>query len=299
MRASSKPFRILSIDGGGIRGVYPITILARLADELGGSLLDHFDLMVGTSTGAVIVAGLAIGKSPAEILDLYVHDGPGVFTLRQRSGYGSLKSYYDTSHARDILRAFLGPATLAEARLPVAFPAINVATAEGRLFTSWDQPEQTLADVVTASAAAPYYFDPEPIDGQLFVDGGLWANNPSLAAYASAIGDLKVAPKRVRLLSLGTGYRKQYFSADERQGKSWGLIHWHPTQFIKMLVESQAFGAEDLLRKLLPATQCLRVNFVDEQLPPIDAYQKIDAFRERGEQSFDEHRGEILRLLSA
>jgi len=298
MPKTAKPFHILSIDGGGIRGVYPATILARLSQEIDSPILSQFDLLVGTSTGAVIVACLAIGKTPEEILNLYMNDGPGVFTLRQRSGYGSLKSYYDTSHAREILRKFLGSATLADAQIPVAFPVINVVQAEGRLFTSWSHPEQSLVDVVTASAAAPYYFDPEPIDGQLFVDGGLWANNPGLAAYASAIGDLGIAAKRIRLLSLGTGYRKQYFSSDERLGKSWGLIHWHPSQFIKMLVESQAYGAEDLLRKLLPDSQHLRVNYVDEQLPPINAYQKIDMFRDRGNRSFDEYRTAILALLS-
>lgn len=297
MSNNNELFRILSIDGGGVRGVYPATILSHLERNLGRSIAKNFDLIIGTSTGAIIASTLAIGKSPDEIIKIYSTYSSSVFNIQEQSGYGAVKSYYDTRSARVILQKIFESSKLRDTQLPVAFCATNVGRAEGRIFTSWEDGDQSLVDVVTASCAAPYYFDPELIDGELFADGGLWANNPSLAGYSLAVGRFNIAPENIRLLSLGTGYQKQYFSPSQLPGQSWGLVQWRPNRFIKMLIESQSFGSEQLLTNIIPKNAYVRVNFFDQNLPSIDEYQRLEELCVRADQSYNELKPEILSLF--
>ncbi len=201
---------ILALDGGGVRGVVSIAFLERieaiLSEAAGRPVLlaEYFDLIGGTSTGAIIAAGLALGTPASEVKRYYFHLGPKVFR-KSRLRLPGLAPVFDAAMLKQELLDSFGERTLesADLRTGLAVVAKRIDTASAWLLTNnprakfWnDPPDQSfignrhfrLADVVRASAAAPHYFAPEAIsiaEGQkpgLFVDGGVTThNNPSLA----------------------------------------------------------------------------------------------------------------------
>src|SRR5688572_24378464 len=229
---------ILALDGGGVRGVVAIAFLERIEALLGEAagkpvrLSDYFDLIGGTSTGAVIAAGLALGMPASEVKRLYFHLGPRVFR-KSRLRLPMLAPVFDAAALKNELLAFFGERKLESADLLTGLAVIakRIDTASAWLLTNnpkkfWDDPPDRsfignrhfrIADIVRASAAAPHYFAPEAIsiaEGQkpgLFVDGGVTAhNNPSLAllqiatvpaygyAWPTGVDDLLI-------VSIGTG----------------------------------------------------------------------------------------------
>jgi patatin-like phospholipase/acyl hydrolase len=214
----SQPFRVLSLDGGGIRGVFTVSYLAALERGTNdGSIASKFDLIAGTSTGGIIALGLAFGIPPAEILDMYRMAGPSIFPDKvARLGFiprllrlarGPL---YDPLPLRSELERLFGEATLADMKLPVVVPAVNVVRGGIHVFKSLDDPRlkfdrrARVVDVALATSAAPFYFPAHHVHEGRWIDGGLWANSPVAVAAAEAVGFMGVEAERVRLLSVGT-----------------------------------------------------------------------------------------------
>ncbi|MCW5695639.1 MAG: patatin-like phospholipase family protein [Bauldia sp.] len=231
---------ILALDGGGVRGVVSIAFLERvealLSEGVGRPVRLHeaFDLIGGTSTGAIIATALALGMPAAEVRDLYFRLAPKVFR-KARFRLPGFAPIFDAARLKEELVAFCGDETLASPRLltGLAVVAKRVDTASAWLLTNnpraryWDDPPDgsyignrhfRIADTVRASAAAPHYFAPEPIsvaDGAppgLFIDGGVTAhNNPSLAllqiATIPAYGYAwPTGADELLIISVGTGF---------------------------------------------------------------------------------------------
>jgi len=102
-RMAADRFQILSLDGGGLRGMYTAAVLARLEEDLGIRIVDHFDLIAGTSTGGIIALGLGLGMTPREILEFYAAHGPRIF--RDRTGLRSLRRISRTKYSAEPLRS--------------------------------------------------------------------------------------------------------------------------------------------------------------------------------------------------
>lgn len=197
--------RILSVDGGGIRGVIPATILAYVEAKLQKRIIDMFELVAGTSTGAIIACCLAKGMSAKKIVELYRYDGPRIFRRTWRSRLfdhmGLSKPLYPAEGVESVLGDHLGETPLSKVRIPILVPAHDMALGRDVFFKSSDpeMAEVRLSTVARCSSAAPYYF---PAKGGL-VDGGVFANNPSDCAIIEA---MKTQPlSGIRVLSLGTG----------------------------------------------------------------------------------------------
>ncbi len=237
------PKRILSIDGGGARGVLAIGILkaieAALARRHGRPirLCDYFDLVGGTSTGAIIAAGLALGFSTVDLLEFYQRLVPRVFR-RSFWRVAGIQSKFDGRRLKAELDVILGARTLDTPdlltglaiimkRLDTASPWIVANNPRARY---WDSPPDrsfignrhfALAALVRASTAAPHFFQPELIDVSeggrpgLFVDGGVTPhNNPALQLFLLAVleGHRLAWPQggdRLLLVSIGTGQSRQ------------------------------------------------------------------------------------------
>jgi patatin-like phospholipase/acyl hydrolase len=205
----------VSIDGGGIKGVVPAYIFTYLEERLGSALPIAY--VGGTSTGSILGAGLATGIPAEKLLSFYLQDGPRIFgtpswkyKLKTLNGLKGAK--YDTQIFQDILLEKLGPGLLKDVKIPFLCTAFNMSKGLPELFTSTTTPNVRLVDVVAASSAAPTYFAPKIINGDSYIDGGMYANNPSLAVFTKAKEMYGVLAKDLTLLSVGTGSRLESYS---------------------------------------------------------------------------------------
>jgi uncharacterized protein len=215
-------FRILSLDGGGIRGVFPAAFLARLEEHLDYPIGRYFDLIAGTSTGGIIAIGLGLDLSAADILKLYVDQGPAIFDqehgvvenwIRQR--LRGMAHWIATKHSSEALRGaledVLGARRIGESHTRLVIPAwhpllervyIYKTAHHRRLETDYKQPA---IDAAMATAAAPTFLKPHMTEsGVELLDGGVWANNPIGVAIIEAVGTLGWPGQRLKILSIGT-----------------------------------------------------------------------------------------------
>ncbi len=241
----TEPYRILSIDGGGIRGLIPAVVLDRIEERVGRPIAECFDLIAGTSTGGILAVALTrAGEdgrpmwSAAELIELYENQGPKIF---DRNVFKTLESVFaieDEKYPRENLESALDH-YLGEARLRDALTDLLIASYETeQRFPFFFKRRRALEDpaydfpireVAYATAAAPTYFEPlkletedSTIDYFSLIDGGVYANNPSMCAYAEA---RRHYPDRaVMVISLGTGELTRSLSYDDLEG--WGLREW-------------------------------------------------------------------------
>ena len=235
-------YRVLSIDGGGIRGIVTTVMMQRLAATPGlEGFLDKADLIAGTSTGGLLALGIARGLGLEAIRDLYVNDGPEIFDdswIDDLLDLGRLRGAdYKTAPMRRVLKKVLGADTtlgqLEKRVLITAFDLDNEAANERKrswkpkLFHNFPGPgndrSELAVDVGLYTAAAPTYFP--SVDG--YVDGGVYASNPAMCALAQTQDrryiDPPVALDEVVLLSLGTGTSLFYIKGKTHD---WGYAQW-------------------------------------------------------------------------
>jgi len=210
-------FKILSLDGGGIRGAFSASVLASFEAQFGVRLVEYFDLIVGTSTGGIIALGLAAGLPAAEIREFYRTQGPRIFPpLRGgRRLWRLVSSVIRAKHSQGPLKAALSEAfggrTVGSLETRVVIPAFNCNAGQIRLFKTPHHDRLTrdhsrsLVEVALATTSAPYFLPGYvSAESERFVDGGVWANNPILVGVVEAIGYLQVPADRIHVLSVGT-----------------------------------------------------------------------------------------------
>jgi patatin-like phospholipase/acyl hydrolase len=214
--ADQTSYRILSLDGGGIRGVFPAAFLARVEEQLGKPIGSYFDLIAGTSTGGIIAIGLGLGLSAHDILKLYEEKGPAIFDQQHGRVENWLRqrwrgSKYPSTPLREALTGILGQRRLGESRTRLVIPAwhpmlervyIYKTAHHPRLETDYEQPA---LEAAMATVAAPTFLKPHlTSDAIELVDGGVWANNPIGVAVIEATGMLNWPADRLKILSIGT-----------------------------------------------------------------------------------------------
>lgn len=214
--------RILSIDGGGIKGMFPATFLAELEATVERPLWEYFDLITGTSTGGIIAIGLAMGIPASTIRDLYEEKGPEIFGQSSSGLNGALQRgiakarwlSWGPKHQSETLHehvsSILGDRKIGHANTRLMIPAFHGKTRQVYIFkTPHHERFQTdynvlASDAAMATAAAPTYFKEFVTSQDVgLVDGGLWANNPTGVAVAEGIGTLGWRPDEIRVLSVG------------------------------------------------------------------------------------------------
>jgi patatin-like phospholipase/acyl hydrolase len=258
-----KKIRVLSVDGGGIRGIIPGTILAQLERFLqqqsnnNRKIGDYFDLIAGTSTGGILSCIYLTpdeeGKakySAQDAVDLYIKYGHTIFNrkLGQKvfNPGGIVREKYSADSIYELLTTYFGDVTLDKLIKPSLITSYNITDRRAVFFTSADARTDNIynfyvRDVARATSAAPTYFSPayiQSLNGQMFalVDGGMFANNPALCAYAEARGlefskffnnpqkkDKPTAADMI-ILSIGTGSVKKKYKFDDF--KNAGEIKW-------------------------------------------------------------------------
>jgi len=295
-------FKILSLDGGGIRGAFTAACLAEWEKQLGGKLGDYFDLIAGTSTGGIIAAGLAAGLPAEKIVEFYRGKGAAIFLPRGKAKIDNFwlrlvspllrrefrnrlgiefddlfQCKYDADALEESLVEVFGDQVVGDVRgARLLLPSIDTIVGRTTVFKTPHLPGLTrdrhfkIVDVLRATTAAPTYFPQATFSRDAaYVDGGLWANNPGMVAYAEAIkirecmikatGEEPFRLDDIRVLSLGTG-EFSYSHSPPANGP--GIGYWVP-KIADLMSISQSQGVHFQLQYLL-GSRYHRTNF---QLP--------------------------------
>lgn len=257
-------FQILSLDGGGIKGLFEAALLAKLEEDLRTRVADHFDLVVGTSTGGIIALGLGLGLSPREIVNFYREEGgrifrPGFF----RSIRHLTRAKYEQAPLQKALQKYFGDRLLGESAKRLVIPSYNLSSDDLYNFKTAHEPrfkrdyKVPAWKVALATSAAPTYLPAcRAVDAHRLVDGGLWANNPTLVGLVEALSYLKVPKEQISILSIGTSY------AVTSRGKKLdlgGLLHWR-RDGIDVAFRGQSKGAISQASLLLGKGKVERVD---------------------------------------
>ncbi|WP_170871521.1 CBASS cGAMP-activated phospholipase [Desulfosporosinus metallidurans] len=209
--------KILTIDGGGIKGVFPAAFLASIEDIVGDRIGKYFDLIVGTSTGGILALGLGLGFTAKELLAFYEEYGATIFRSRWVwrlpvinfiSGLAATR--YKQEPLRNALEQKFGNKLLGECLTRVVIPSLNLETGQVHVYKTSHHPKlvtdykEKVVDVALATSAAPTYFPAfRATSGVPLVDGGLWANNPVGLSVVEAIGILGWMATDIKVFSLG------------------------------------------------------------------------------------------------
>lgn len=238
-----KEIRILSIDGGGIRGVLPAVILNEIQNRTKKHPTELFDMIAGTSIGGILALGLVASaendnKIPLlqtdELVDFFVKEGKTIFSEKKwkkiSSLQGAIDEKYDSSGIDGFLQSHFGNRKMKDSIIPVFVTSFEIEKYTPLNFKSWDLDQDFLMSFAARStSAAPTYFELAKgihlSSGENYycIDGGLNNNNPSLLALIEA---KKLFPdaEKIFILSLGTGKMKKTLNPEK--AKDWGAIGW-------------------------------------------------------------------------
>ena len=256
-------YRIITFDGGGIRGLFSAVLLDRIVKAF-PTLLENTQLLAGTSTGGIIALGLAAGLSTEQLISLYRDNGPKIFDsswLRHLADLDGLAgSDYDNTELQKILTGLFGTRTLGDLKKKVLIPSFDMDSGQDpfadpprtwkpKFFHNFEgddsDGEQKMVDVALRTSAAPIFFP----SYEHYADGGLVANNPSMSALAQAIdpetGNQKLDD--IRLLSIGTGITPTFISGSDHD---WGLAHW-ARNLVSVMIDGVMGVADYQCKKLL------------------------------------------------
>jgi len=275
------PFQILSLDGGGIKGLFSVAVLAALEEDHNTRVAEHFDLITGTSTGGIIALGLGLGLRPREIVEFYVREGPSIFG--NPFGWRNARHWFFRKFSQDPLRKALQETEgfkgkiLADSRKRLVIPSYNLGEDDVYLFKTphhdrlrrdWKVP---VWQVALATSAAPTYFPTcTVVDGTRLIDGGVWANNPTLVGITEAVSMLGVSLGQIRVCSLGTSDEVSHRSGLLKHG---GRLPW-ASAAVEVIMRGQSLGVYKQALHLLGPD---RISRLDPKVPKgLLALDKVD-----------------------
>lgn len=261
-------FRILSLDGGGIKGTFTAAVLAELEQMIRKPVADYFDLITGTSTGGLIAIALGLGISPQEMLHFYEKDGPIIFPLvgmhgRIKREFSWLsKTKYSATPLKNSIASVLGNRLLGESKRRLAIPSFNAVNGDIYIFKTAHHERfkqdfrEKAVNVALATSAAPSYFPAfRHENGLAFIDGGVWANAPVTVGIVEALAVMEKQVSDIELLSIGTTDSPYFVEEEKRSG---GLGQWNKDLvFVQMQAQSAGALAQ---AKVMLRDRFLRVN---------------------------------------
>lgn len=265
-----KVFKILSIDGGGIKGLYSASVLARIEEKTGKRVCDYFDLICGTSTGGLIALGLSIGIPAQELADLYYSRGVEIFPVSNKRPIRFiqrkwqfikqllLRGKFSNKALVKILEETFGEKAMGEAGTLLCIPSFNLIKGEPRVFKFPHKEGKyfmdkniRMVDVALATSAAPTYLPIHEHGNVLYADGGIWANNPSLCGLLEALDHFVGEGKqfdRFSLLSVASVEQPSGWASTSKKSRS--FRHWGNKLF-QASMDGQAFFNDFFLRKVI------------------------------------------------
>ncbi len=281
-----KKFRIISFDGGGLKGLVSLGILERISSELGSDeWIQMADMFAGTSTGGLIALALADGMSVSDIKDFYTKSGPHIFNKRTALYASSLWRFlhvgYDNRVLSDDLSTMFKERTLTQLKKNVVVVSYDLSRREGKRdywapkifqnFAGDGQDDNSVARVGLYTSAAPTYLP--SVDG--FVDGGVCANNPSMCALSQVLDGRNDTPRELAeicLISIGTGVnpvsvRKKFIW--------WGILRWN-VKLLRIIMDGATGIADYQCRQILTTARYLRMQKELDEKFEMDDASRID-----------------------
>lgn len=297
----NKSFNILSLNGGGIKGLFQASFLNLLRQELPNPIYTYFDLIAGTSTGAIIGMALALDVDPQLIVAMYKKDGSSIF----KNHFWDVVTKggrYDQKILKSKLKSIFKSKQLRDCKTEVLFSATSVDHFEHKVFTRNEggSNEGLLAiDVVLSSSAAPTYFNSVKLSGQdsAFLDGGMWVNNPSLLAVLYANKKLDIPLDCIKLISIGTGKTPKGLSFDEfNKIRPYSLKSVE--SILNVMFDSQASYADEYSDLLLNKGHKIVINpALKNPIAMDDVSKAIVDLPPLAERIFNQKKDEIKLLL--
>lgn len=307
--SAERPCRILSLDGGGAKGFYTLGVLREIEGMVECPLCEKFDLIFGTSTGAIIAALLALGQSVSAISDLYETYLPGVMQRKGRAGKSAaLKVLGDAVFQGAMFTDMKTGVGVVTTRWIIERPMIfktSIDQAHGRMGTFSPGFGVRVSDAVQASCSAFPFFERKTVKtdkGDLveLIDGGYCANNPTLYAIADAIMALKLPPEHLRVVSVGVGIypapKQSWFSTTKWAQKLLSV------QLLQKTLEINTQSMDQLRHILYRHVPTVRISDTFEQ-PEMatDLFEhnmtKLNILRQRGAESFARNEADLQKLL--
>ena len=332
---TSSTFRILSLDGGGIRGAFSAAFLAKIESSVDQPITDYFDLITGTSTGGIIAVALGLGIPTNTIRDLYSCDGERIFTrqsvmrpsMKIRLAYwlakklriqfpstidaGSLvQARYSSENLEDILTGLFRGQTLEFAKTTrLVIPAIDLVNGKTVTFKTPHQPDFVrdrkfkAVDVALATAAAPTFFPAHSFNNSHYCDGGLWANNPSVVGFTEAMKILQVCSDpeepffdQTDVRILSIGTGKPHYFVKPLDNNN-GMIGWAPYLF-EVASGAQSQAAHFMAQYLVGMERYRRIDFdMPQDRWPLDAVERVPDLLHIGEEKAVEGFSQLKSLF--
>lgn len=224
-----KPFKILSLDGGGIRGLFPAQLLTEVEAELakGANLCSYFDMVAGTSTGGILGLGLAAGLRSRHLLDKYLKDGNKIFARAKNPLLHPRKTMHDRKPLEDLVQKTLGERTFGESLTRMVIPGVDQFP-EPVMRKTAHHPDyksdyaRKAAKIALETSAAPLYLGGFEDNESVYLDGGLFINNPIMAAVVDALACYEIERGQIRVLSIGCGHvDKKILAKEASKGSAW------------------------------------------------------------------------------
>jgi patatin-like phospholipase/acyl hydrolase len=261
----NKDYNILSLDGGGVRGIILLHQLVYLEKNLDRPIHEEFQLIAGTSTGAIIGTLLSVGYTAQEIFDVYKDKIDDIFD-KKFLRFGVFNRKYESDNFKKLLDYYLNDHTLKDAKTDLFVPTYNVSEGEKLIFKSSlikrnIKEDFKLSEVVLSSAAAPTFFELPKIKGNYYMDGGMVINNPAKAAYLEAKKFL-LKDVKINVLSFSTGKRELKFKRSLIKG---GMIQW-ASFLVNTMLQEQAILVDHDLRQLEHIDNTLRYVRCESQI---------------------------------
>lgn len=272
-------FRILALDGGGLKGAFTASALATWETHTGLRIVDHFDLIAGTSTGGILAIGLGLGLSAKEMLNFYRSRGPVIFPvtrlrsrLRHTLRHVVRPKYSQATLLQELESAYYRgtePIPLKNSHCRLIIPTYHAVAGASHQFRTPHHPDLTsdgnteAAHAALATAAAPTFFTAAKIANMVaecsYFDGGVWANSPAMAAIVEAVCFLRIPLERLDVLSVGT--TEEPFTT-RWQTRS-GIVGWlWKKRILDLLMNVQQESSLRLARHLVSDPRFLRVNTI-------------------------------------
>ncbi len=254
----------MSIDGGGIKGIFPACFLGNLESNYlkGQSIANYFDLICGTSTGGIIALGLGAGMTAVEIATLYIKEGKNIFPTNLKKWISYFYSPYKKQNLQSVLTKALKDKKLKNSKIRLCIPSFEGFYSEVYVFKTPHHPdfkkdgEESMIKVALSTASAPTFFKPFRDNGYIFVDGGVWANNPCMIGLVEALSSFDIQRENVRILSIGCG-ESPYIVKNQMITKG-GIWHWR--KIIKGAMHLQSMNAIGQAGLLIGRNRVLRVD---------------------------------------
>ena len=290
---------VLSLDGGGVRGLATVIFLKELEKASGKKIVDLFDFFIGTSAGGLNAMHLAINEIEVSELESFWSQDNLAMSMQSsfwtKNFFLKTKPIYNNKSKTELLEKYFGNKLISESKKPIAVLAYDVENRKPRVLTSYTDQAIKATSAINATSAAPLYYPTVKIeDGSWLIDGSVVSNNPCLIGYNEARKYFKT--DNIKVFSVGTG--RHLNNLDGEDSSKWGPFGWLTNDILGILLESHA--DHEILNDLI-GKNYLRINSIAENINwDLDDYTEdnLRNIRNMGLDWWNQNNKKVIDFLS-